>query len=36
MLKEYYPVRELAVDGWPTKETLERLGLNDLAKKLYN
>ena len=36
MLKEYYPVRGLAADGRPTKETLSRLELNDLAKKLYN
>ena len=36
MLKEFYPARGLAADGRPTKETLSRLGLNDLAKKLYN
>ncbi|MFA5367615.1 MAG: aldehyde ferredoxin oxidoreductase family protein [Dehalococcoidia bacterium] len=35
MLKEYYPVRGLAADGRPTKETLSRLGLGDLAGKLY-
>jgi aldehyde:ferredoxin oxidoreductase len=36
MLKEFYPARGLAADGRPTKETLSRLGLNELAKKLYN
>ena len=35
MLKEYYPARGLAGDGRPTKETLERLGLNDLKAELY-
>lgn len=35
MLKEFYPARGLAADGRPTKETLSRLGLGDLAGKLY-
>jgi aldehyde:ferredoxin oxidoreductase len=35
MLKEFYPARGLAADGRPTKETLSRLGLDDLASKLY-
>jgi len=35
MLKEFYPVRGLGADGRPTKETLNRLGLSDLAAKLY-
>ncbi|MEA1959594.1 MAG: aldehyde ferredoxin oxidoreductase family protein [Chloroflexota bacterium] len=35
MLKEYYPVRGLAEDGRPTKETLDRLGLDELKAKLY-
>ncbi len=35
MLKEFYPVRGLADDGRPTKDTLERLGLSELATKLY-
>jgi len=28
-------VRGLSADGRPTKETLNRLGLSDLAAKLY-
>jgi aldehyde:ferredoxin oxidoreductase len=35
MLKEYYPARGLNPDGRPSKETLNRLGLSDLAAKLY-
>ena len=35
MLKEYYPLRGLNPDGRPSKETLSRLGLSDLAAKLY-
>jgi len=35
MLKEYYPARGLAADGRPTKDTLSRLGLSELAAKLY-
>lgn len=35
MLKEYYPVRGLGSDGRPTKETLDRLGLDELKAKLY-
>lgn len=35
MLKEFYPARGLNAEGRPTKETLARLGLNDLAAKLY-
>lgn len=35
MLKEYYPVRGLGADGRPTKEALTRVGLADLAAKLY-
>jgi aldehyde:ferredoxin oxidoreductase len=35
MLKEYYPARGLSPDGRPSKETLNRLGLSDLAAKLY-
>ena len=35
MLKEYYPARGLNPDGRPSKETLTRLGLSDLAAKLY-
>jgi aldehyde:ferredoxin oxidoreductase len=34
MLKDFYPVRGLGPDGRPTKETLTRLGLNDLSAKL--
>ena len=34
MLKEFYPVRGLGADGRPSKETLNRLGLSDLAAKL--
>jgi aldehyde:ferredoxin oxidoreductase len=34
MLKEFYPARGLNPDGRPSKETLGRLGLNDLAAKL--
>jgi aldehyde:ferredoxin oxidoreductase len=35
LMEEFYPVRGLAADGRPTKETLARLGLNDLSAKLY-
>ena len=35
LLEEFYPVRGLAPDGRPTKETLARLGLNELSAKLY-
>ena len=35
LMEEFYPARGLAADGRPTKETLARLGLNDLAAKLY-
>jgi aldehyde:ferredoxin oxidoreductase len=35
LLEEFYPARGLAPDGRPTKETLARLGLNDLSAKLY-
>ncbi len=35
MLKEYYPARGLNPDGRPSKETLARLGLDDLAAKLH-
>jgi aldehyde:ferredoxin oxidoreductase len=35
MLKDYYPARGLNPDGRPSKETLDRLGLSDLAAKLY-
>jgi len=34
MLKEFYPARGLGADGRPSKETLNRLGLSDLAAKL--
>ena len=35
MLKEFYPVRGLDADGRPTRETLNSLGLPELAAKLY-
>jgi aldehyde:ferredoxin oxidoreductase len=35
MLKEFYPVRGLGADGRPTKETLSKLGIPELAAKLY-
>ena len=35
LMEEFYPARGLAADGRPTKETLGRLGLNDLLAKLY-
>lgn len=35
LLEEFYPARGLDSDGRPTKETLARLGLNDLSAKLY-
>ena len=35
MLTEFYPARGLNSDGRPSKETLKRLGLDDLAAKLY-
>ena len=35
MLKEFYPARGLGADGRPTKETLDKIGLSDLAVKLY-
>ncbi len=35
LMDEFYPARGLAPDGRPTQETLTRLGLNDLAAKLY-
>ena len=35
LMEEFYPARGLAADGRPTKETLGRLGLNDLSAKLY-
>jgi aldehyde:ferredoxin oxidoreductase len=35
MLKEFYPARGLGADGRPTKETLDRLGLSELAAKLH-
>ena len=34
MLKEYYPLRGLDANGCPSRETLDRLGLSDLAVKL--
>ena len=34
MLKEFYPARGLGADGRPSKETLHRLGLSELAAKL--
>jgi len=34
MLKEFYPARGLGADGRPSKETLDRLGLSELAAKL--
>jgi aldehyde:ferredoxin oxidoreductase len=34
MMREFYPVRGLNPDGRPSKETLDRLGLTDLAAKL--
>jgi aldehyde:ferredoxin oxidoreductase len=36
MLKEFYPVRGLNPDGRPSKDVLQRLGLQDLAAKLYS
>jgi aldehyde:ferredoxin oxidoreductase len=35
LLEEFYPARGLGSDGRPTKETLARLGLNDVSAKLY-
>jgi aldehyde:ferredoxin oxidoreductase len=35
MLKEFYPIRGLGADGRPTKETLNSLGLPELAAKLH-
>jgi len=35
MLREFYPLRGLGPDGRPTKEALERVGLSDLAARLY-
>lgn len=35
MLKEFYPARGLGADGRPSKETLDRLGLSELAAKLH-
>jgi aldehyde:ferredoxin oxidoreductase len=35
LMDEFYPARGLAADGRPTQETLAKLGLNDLAAKLY-
>ncbi len=35
MLKEFYPARGLGADGRPSKETLDRLGLSELAVKLH-
>jgi aldehyde:ferredoxin oxidoreductase len=35
LMEEFYPARGLAADGRPTKETLTKLGLDDLAAKLY-
>ena len=35
MLKEFYPARGLGSDGRPTKETLSKLGISELAAKLY-
>ncbi len=35
MLKEFYPARGLGADGRPSKETLHRLGLSELAAKLH-
>ncbi len=34
MLKEFYPARGLGDDGRPSTETMERLGLSELAAKL--
>ncbi len=34
MLKEFYPARGLGADGRPSKETMDRLGLSELAAKL--
>jgi len=34
MLKEFYPLRRLNADGTTPRETLEELGLSDLAAKL--
>jgi len=36
LLEEFYPVRGLDSEGRSTKETLARLGLNDLAARLYS
>ncbi len=35
MLKEFYPARGLGADGRSSKETLDRLGLSELAAKLH-
>ena len=35
LLEEFYPARGLGSDGRPTKETLARLGLNELSAKLH-
>jgi len=35
LLKEFYPARGLNAEGRPTKETLNRLGIPELAAKLY-
>jgi len=35
MLKEFYPARGLDSNGRPTKETLSKLGIPELASKLY-
>jgi aldehyde:ferredoxin oxidoreductase len=35
MLKEYYELRKLKANGYPSREKLEDVGLSDLARRLY-
>jgi len=35
MLKEYYELRKLNANGYPSREKLEDVGLSDLARRLY-
>ena len=35
MLKEYYELRKLNANGYPSRENLEDVGLSDLARRLY-
>ena len=35
MLKEYYELRGIDVNGFPRRDVLEKAGLNDLAEKLH-